>query len=269
MNKLVLALTAIAAMTGAASAADLAARPYSKAPVAVAPVTNWTGCYLGAGGGGAMTNNDHNDIDTFGFLTGVVGGPAGPNLTTGARGWFGTVQGGCDYQFNNWVFGAFADYDFMDVKGDMSWGGTFAPMQTGSQKQDQQWAVGLRAGYLVLPQLLTYVSGGYTQAHWKSTTMSSAPGLFFGLPPTTLPGATKGGWFIGTGDEYALTSFLPGLFWKTEYRYSEFDRATVSINDFATGLPIGISETQKFREHSVRSELVYRFNWGGPVVAKY
>jgi hypothetical protein len=26
----------------------------------------------------------------------------------------------------------------------------------------------------------------------------------------TLPGATKGGWFIGTGDEYAL-SFLPGF----------------------------------------------------------
>jgi len=35
------------------------------------------------------------------------------------------------------------------------------------------------------------------------------------------------------------------------------------------GLPTAFSETQKFREHSVRSELVYRFNWGGPLVAKY
>jgi len=136
---------------------------------------------------------------------------------------------------------------------------------TGSQKQDSQWSIGGRVGYLVLPQLLTYVSGGYTQAHWTDTTLSS----FFTVAPVgTLPGSTKGGWFIGTGDEYAL-SFLPGLFWKTEYRYAEFDRTDVSVNSFVTGLPSGISMTEKFREHSVRSELVYRFNWGGPVVAKY
>jgi outer membrane immunogenic protein len=259
MKKLVLALTAVAAMTGSASAADLAARPYTKAPVAMAPVTNWTGCYVGGGGGGAYTKNDHND-----YLTAAPNTPLGPNLSTGADGWFGTVQVGCDYQWNNFVVGVFADYDFMDVHGDVSTFGTFAPSAYGSQKQDYQWAAGGRVGYLVLPQLLTYVSGGYTQAHWKSTTLSS-----FGIGPTnTLPGATKGGWFIGTGDEYAL-SFLPGLFWKTEYRYSEFDRANVGITTFPGGLATGVSETQKFKEHSVRSELVYRFNWGGSVVAKY
>ena len=37
MKKLVLALTAVAAFTGSASAADLAARPYTKAPAPVAP----------------------------------------------------------------------------------------------------------------------------------------------------------------------------------------------------------------------------------------
>jgi outer membrane immunogenic protein len=267
MKKILMALTAVAAMTGTASAADLAARPYTKAPVAAAPAVNWTGCYVGAGGGGAMTNNDHNDIDTAGFF-GPPGSAVGPSLTTGARGWFGTVQGGCDYQFagTNWLVGAFADYDFMDVRGDVSTFGTFFTSNTGTQKQDQQWAVGGRVGYLVLPQLLTYVSGGYTQAHWKSTNLYAfgAPGIV----ASVLPGTTKGGWFVGAGDEYALTNFLPGLFWKTEYRYSEFDRATVSINTPA-GLPTGFSETQKFREHSVRSELVYRFNWGAPLVAKY
>jgi hypothetical protein len=34
-------------------AADLAARPYTKAPVAPAAVYNWTGFYLGIVGGGA------------------------------------------------------------------------------------------------------------------------------------------------------------------------------------------------------------------------
>jgi len=259
MKKIVIALTALAAFTGSASAADLGARPYTKAPAAVpAPVASWTGCYIGAGGGGAYTNNDHND-----FVAGF--GAVGPNLTTGARGWFGTVGAGCDYQFDRFVVGIFGDYDFMDVKGDISTGGTFAQSLVGSQKQDWQWAVGGRVGYLITPQLLTYFSGGYTQAHWKSTNLTAFGAV---VPTSVLPGATRGGWFIGAGDEYAL-NFLPGLFWKTEYRYSEFDRANVSINDFATGLPTGVSETQKFREHSVRSELVYRFNWGGPVVAKY
>jgi outer membrane immunogenic protein len=261
MKKLVIALTAIAAFTGSALAADMAPRAYTKAPAPVPmAITNWTGCYIGGGGGGAMTKNDHND-----FLTAAPNTPLGPNLSTGADGWFGTVQVGCDYQFNNFVVGVFGDYDFMSVKGDIA-GGFFGPVLTGSQKQDGQWAVGGRAGYLVLPQLLTYVSGGYTQAHWTSTTLSS----FFapGVAVATLPGATRGGWFIGTGDEYAL-SFLPGLFWKTEYRYSEFDRANVNITTLPAGLLTGVSETQRFREHSVRSELVYRFNWGGPVVARY
>jgi outer membrane immunogenic protein len=266
MKKLVVALSALVAFTGSALAADMAPRTYSKAPPpAPLAVTNWTGCYVGAGGGGAMTKNDHNDFSNSLALTGFAPGtPLSPNLSTGADGWFGTVQVGCDYQFNNFVVGVFGDYDFMSVKGDIVGGGFFNPALTGSQKQDSQWAVGGRAGYLVLPQLLTYVSGGYTQAHWTSTTLYS----FFAVPPVaTLPGATKGGWFIGTGDEYAL-SFLPGLFWKTEYRYSEFDRANVAITTIP-GAPIGVSETQRFREHSVRSELVYRFNWGGPVVAKY
>ncbi|MBR0715477.1 outer membrane protein [Bradyrhizobium liaoningense] len=174
-----------------------------------------------------------------------------------------SVQGGCDYQFNNWVIGAFADYDFMDVHGDLSTAG--GPLY-GQQKQDWQWAVGGRVGYLVLPQLLTYVSGGYTQGHWKSTDFTQAGAA---IPTLTAPGFTKGGWFIGTGDEYALTSILPGLFWKTEYRYSEFDRATVNPVLFGTTTSAGFSTDQKIREHSVRSELVYRFNWGAPLVAKY
>ncbi|MGY8678664.1 porin family protein [Bradyrhizobium sp. UFLA05-153] len=261
MKKVVLALTAVVAMTGVASAADLAARPYTKAPVVAAPLPSWTGCYLGAGGGAAMTNNDNNLFDP------VTGLALTNNATSGARGWFGTVQGGCDYQFQNWVVGAFADYDFMDVHGDLAPSGLGGFV--GSQKQDWQWAVGARVGYLILPQLLTYVSGGYTQAHWKDTDLSF-PIAGFGST-FTVPGGTKGGWFIGAGDEYALTSFLPGLFWKTEYRYSEFDRVNVPVNFSAAvgGGATGVSMTEKFREHSVRSELVYRFNWGGPVVAKY
>jgi outer membrane immunogenic protein len=62
---------------------------------------------------------------------------------------------------------------------------------------------------------------------------------------------------------------MPGLFWKTEYRVSEFNRVTNPILFTATGLPTGTSEDSKKWVQTVRSELVYRFNWGGPVVAKY
>ncbi len=50
MKKFVLALTAAAAFTAPALAADLAPR-YKAAPVAVAPVASWTGCWISGGGG--------------------------------------------------------------------------------------------------------------------------------------------------------------------------------------------------------------------------
>ena len=54
MKKLLLAVTAMAAMTGTASAADLAARPYTKAPIAAPLAPSWTGFYIFGGGGGGL-----------------------------------------------------------------------------------------------------------------------------------------------------------------------------------------------------------------------
>ena len=254
MKKIALALLAAATISAPAFAADMAARPYAKAPPAPVPVYSWTGCYIGAGGGGAYTVNDHYTVAS---TSGLPGGPFTPPIsgetTTGAHGWFGTVQAGCDYQFNNFVVGVFGDYDFMDVHGNTNSLFTFY----GKQRQDWQWSVGGRVGYLVFPQLLTYVSGGFTQAHWKATDLTAFGAV---VPTFTLLSQTRDGWFIGAGDEYAL-SFFPGLFWKTEYRYSEFDRATTAMNIFATPLYSGLSESQRVKEHSVRSELVWRFNW--------
>ncbi|WP_409364878.1 DNA-binding protein [Bradyrhizobium sp. JYMT SZCCT0428] len=63
MKKIVLALAAVAAITGSASAADLGARPYTKAPPPVAPVYNWTGFYIfGGGGGGIWSANGGVDV---------------------------------------------------------------------------------------------------------------------------------------------------------------------------------------------------------------
>src|ERR1043165_4486799 len=111
MKKALLSIALTAGFAGSAFAADLpvkAARPMMAEPVAY----SWTGCYLGAGGGYGMFVQRHRTIDAFGVP--VTGG----ETCAGGKGWFGTVQVGCDYQVApSWVIGAFADYDFTGLKG--------------------------------------------------------------------------------------------------------------------------------------------------------
>src|ERR1700716_2724781 len=262
MKKLVLALTAAAAFTGSAIAADLPARTYSKAPAPVAYAPSWTGCYVGGGGGYGVWNQEN----TF-FANGPPRTQITQTTTEGGRGYFGTVQAGCDYQFpamgTSFVVGAFGDYDFSSLKANVS------PLVggIGQEKMSSAWSVGGRVGWVALPGLLTYFSGGYTEATFDRVNLSSiaAP-----PSPTVLffDKRTYNGWFLGAGDEYAL-NFLPGLFWKTEYRFSDLDTQTNPIRIVTTGLPGTFANDSHKFVHTVRSELVYRFNWGGPVAAKY
>jgi outer membrane immunogenic protein len=262
MKRLLLSVAVTMGFAGSSFAADLAvkSRPMAAAPVAYS--ASWTGCYVGAGGGYGMFVQRHRSLDPLGvpFTTGEV--------DTGGKGWFGTVQVGCDYQFaDRWVFGVFGDYDWSGLKGNLapSVGGVFV----GEEKLRDSWAVGGRLGYAVFPQLLTYVSGGYTQARFNGVTFVSAlDGSATGL---TLDAQTYKGWFLGTGYEYGL-SFIPGLFWKTEYRYASYREESPGIH--LTAPIVGTTLVGFERGHkdvqTIRSELVYRFNFGGgPVVARY
>jgi outer membrane immunogenic protein len=79
---------------------------------------------------------------------------------------------------------------------------------------------------------------------------------------------TYSGWFIGTGYEYAI-GWMPGLFWKTEYRFADLSADLVNVLQ-TTGAPTpAFLENRKY-VNTVRSEIVWRFNFGGaPVVARY
>ena len=84
-------------------------------------------------------------------------------MINGGRGWFGTVQVGCDYQIgSNIVIGAFGDYDFSGIKGDMSV--ALSSALVGEEKLKSSWAAGGRIGWVPFQasQLLVFVSGGYT-----------------------------------------------------------------------------------------------------------
>jgi hypothetical protein len=65
----------------------------------------------------------------------------------------------------------------------------------------------------------------------------------------------------------------PGLFWKSEYRFADYRSQTARINFISTALygitgPTGMTERIHRYVQTVRSELVWRFNWAsGPVRA--
>ena len=265
MKKLVLALTAVAAFTGSASAADLGARPYAKAPPPpIAPVYNWTGFYIFGGGGGGLWDADSN-IQSTGVIPAL--GPAGAALSRdqrlGGDGWFGTVGIGYDWQFNGkWVFGIFGDGQFGELRGSMSDPFSFIE---GREKLRTSYAAGARLGYLVAPNVLSYVNGGYSGSQWSGTTLSD---LTTGVPVATTGSFRRDGWFIGGGVENNLDIFginAPGWFWKTEYRSAFYDRITLPETPVGGGVPPS-AITFKPWVQTISTSLVYRFNWGGPAV---
>ena len=204
-----------------------------KAP-APAPVAvyNWTGCYVGAGGGYGMWNQETQYVDAGGV-------PSACRNDNGGRGWFGTVQVGCDYQFgSNIVIGAFGDYDFSGIKGDMSVLAAWLRHRRGEAQE---------------------LVGGRRPYRLDSVVGAAAPGLRLGrlhsgaVQRTSLslrndrrrrrlssvPEAHLSGWFLGSGYEYGL-GFVPGLFWKTEYRFCGLRQENVRRPDRG-GVPVATS----------------------------
>ena len=267
MKKLLLALTAVAAMTGSASAADLAAKPYVKAPPPP-PAYSWTGFYIFGGGGGGLWAADQHVQDT---LTGV---PLTIDQRQGGSGWFGTVGLGYDWQLGNtWVLGVFADGQFGSIRGTLqdpfSTLGTFGII-TGQTKLQDSWAAGVRLGWLVAPNVLTYVNGGYSGSHWSGVNfLDTVTGLPVGAHTNSF---NRNGWFIGGGVENNLNFFgisSPGWFMKTEYRSAFYNRRTVDELFDVTNLPVGNSLRFNAWTQTISTSLVYRFNWTGPAVGNY
>jgi len=261
MKRMLLApLAGLTLMSGAAFAADLPmSAPVYKAPAAVAPVYNWTGCYLEGGGGYGLWNQDSHSETTAGLV------PIGVQVTSGGRGWLGRLGAGCDYQVapifrGNLVIGAFGEYDFMNLHGTFS--DPSGPV-AGNEKEKNAWYAGGRIGYAVTPGFLTYFDGGYTQTRFDQVNLITAIG---GAPTGLDFGATNyHGWFLGGGTDTSLGDLLPGLpaglFIRSEYRYSSYSAKDVPVVFSATGAPFGVSEhTQKFVQ-TITTSLVWKFNW--------
>jgi outer membrane immunogenic protein len=248
MKKLLIS-AAVLLTAGSAFAADMPVKGRGPAPAPAMVAPSWTGCNIFGGGGYGMYNIDAQVIDN------VTGAAVQPERTPGGRGWFGTIGAGCDYQFaGRWVVGIFGDYDFSSIKGDYSFFNTVATV-AGERKLDDSWAIGGRIGYLVTPQLLSYFAGGYSEAHFTDTSLFTVGGVL----ANQVRGQTHSGYFLGGGVEYNI-GWLPGLFWKTEYRLADYGRERLPILN-AAGVATAFSDDHRAYVQTVRSALVWRWNW--------
>ena len=242
MKKILLAATVAALSSTSVFAADLAARPYTKAPAPayVAPIYNWTGFYAGVHIGAAF-GGDNGFATTDATL-------AGNNRNAA---FLGGGQIGADYQFApNWLVG---------IEGQIS--GLSDNNRTFTNGVDRfrdrsDWLASVtgRLGYTWGPGLI-YAKGGV--AFRDDNGLAATAGF---LPAVTDRQST--GYTVGGGLEYM---FAPAWSAKVEYQYYNFDTTNVAYNN--GGVARGLSYKDDL--HTVKVGVNYHFNWGGPVVAKY
>jgi outer membrane immunogenic protein len=202
VKKILLTTAALIALGMApAAAADLAARPYTKAPAAAIAINNWTGFYIGAMGGYAQE-------DTSDALGEISGGFAGGTL-------------GYNWQTGNFVLGVEADAAWADV-GVRVGNPAIAAVETRIRSMG---TVRGRVGY-AFDQVLVYGTGGYAWADNRLTL--SALGV------SVSDSQIHSGWTVGAGVE---VMFAPKWSVKAEYLYKSFDSETY----FAGIAPPGIT----------------------------
>jgi outer membrane immunogenic protein len=191
MKKLLLAGAALLSLMTAASAADLAARPYTKAPP-LAPGYNWSGFYIGVMGGYAW------DSDNSG---GFGGGTIGYNWQTPG---------------SQFVFGIEVDAAGASLKDSQTAviGGVAI---TGQDKIDALGSVTGRVGVAV-DAALFYAKGGYA---WADNELSASA-----LGVTVSDSHVHSGYTVGGGIEYM---FAPSWSAKAEYMFTHLEGQTYTL----------------------------------------
>ncbi len=250
-------LASVVALASGASAADLPAKVYTKAPPAVAPIYNWSGFYIGLNGGGGFSHNCWTRIPE-------------PTVPTGCHDATGGLAGGqigYRWQATNWVFGVEAQGDWANLKGSgTSTFGTFGGLPFSNQTSID--AIGMftgQAGY-AWNNVLLYLKGGAAFTHDKYGAVSNF--IIGNVPAGTLmaqASETRWGGVVGTGIEFG---FAPG--WSVAVEYDHLfmgngNRDFVGTPVTGGGFIFSRSITQDVDMGTVR----VNYTFGAPVVAKY
>jgi outer membrane immunogenic protein len=212
----------------------------------------WTGFYIGGNAGGAW---GHSNVTTAvdcstppgtGYFcdsagTGAANAAAVSASGTGtikSSGFTGGIEGGYNYQWGNSVFGIETDFESFNLGGTRQGSGTIPVVGPGgallagtrytvTNTVDTDWLFTLRGrvGWLVQPNLLAYVTGGW--ALTKLTVSFTYSDNNLGGPANGSGSASsnKNGWTIGGGFEWALNDHWSV---KAEYLYLDFGSVTAS-----------------------------------------
>lgn len=251
MKKLLSGIALSAFLAAPAMAADIPVRMPVKAPPPVVTVYSWTGCYIGAHGGGAWGNKrfrdpitgtdfDFAEHDVNGFL---IGG-----------------QIGCNYQTGQWVFGIEGNAAWANVDGDVTGTGTipfFGPLAASFNTDIN--VLGNIAGRIgwAFDRTLIYAKGGLAFANERHFVNVG------GVEVLGTDRELRWGWMVGGGLEYAFNNNWSGLL---EYNYNRFQNDDIQFCTPAAAL-CGNVDT---REHIHVFKVGINYRWGGgPVVARY
>ena len=234
---------------GAANAADLPARVYTKAPAIAAPVYSWSGFYLGINGGGASSHECYT-------ITSVAGAPVFPN-SEGCHDATGALLGGqigYRWQVTSWVFGLEAQGDWADLKGSNASLTAIIPY-TNQTKID---AIGLFTGQVgyAWNNVLLYVKGGAAVTDNQYSSFFTATNVVFNQASET-----RWGGAVGAGFEFGFASN-----WSLGVEYDHLFMGTDSVS--FTGIN-AVTRTDNITQDvdMVVGRLNYRF--GGPLGINY
>ena len=186
MMRGIIALAFAAALGNSAIAADMPVKARPAPPPA--PVYLWTGCYIGGNLGWAEVSAHFEDR-----FTGEDDGRLSKS------GFAGGGQIGCDYQFAaNWVFGIQGMIDGADIN--RSRVSVLDPDFT--FHSDVRWfgTITARLGYLITPQFLFYVKGGWGTVRQRFAVTDTFDGSLFASVNTNSSGGD-----VGVGFEYMFT----------------------------------------------------------------
>jgi outer membrane immunogenic protein len=263
MKHLLLATTALAvvAIASAASAADLGTRApvYTKAPV-YAPVSNWTGLYIGGNVGYGWGNG--NTDAAFPTISSIPTGSVDSN----GNGVIGGGQIGYNWQVGSLVTGLEADIQGSGINGTGNLSGfTFAASPIGptvfSSTSKLSWfgTVRGRLGVSLAPTLLLYGTGGLAYGNLSNSASTLVDNIFQDVWPASIS-QTKTGWAAGAGAEWM---FAPGWSAKLEYLHLDLGSASATTSDQAA-IPLAAALTTTYAWHNrfdtVRFGVNYHFN---------
>ncbi|CAN7292297.1 outer membrane beta-barrel protein [Bradyrhizobium sp. LjRoot220] len=254
MNKFALGMLAVVAMTGTASAADLAARPYTKAPPPpIAAVYDWTGFYIGANAGGGWSHKCWDIVDPIG---GALIGPEGCHDASGA---VAGGQIGYRWQAATWVFGLEAQGNWADLTGSRV-SQQFILVPGDAVSHSNVRAFGLFTGQIgyAWNNALLYVKGGAAVTEDRYEHRFTGTNVIFDSAKET-----RWGGVVGVGLEYG---FAPNWSVGVEYDHLFMGDRTLTFTTPA-GVPAVFDTRISQDVDIVTARINYRF--GGPVVARY